>query len=374
MPYRIVPAATHIDFIGKWRPCLAASLSLIALGIVATPWNLHWGIDFAGGWEVQVRFAEEVETEEGAIREALAERDLAELSVVRFGEESDYLLRFFEAGASAATSPPRVDDVFDVLEIGADPQTVEEEETELAEDSGEVESAPDETELAEGAGEVEAPAEEEGADPTGARTLGQTADRILNTLRDRIGACSLERVEFVGPRVGAELREAGILSLLIAGLLILIYIAFRFNMLFAPGAVIALFHDVLVTSSLLVLMGREFNLQVLAALLAIVGYSLNDTIIVYDRVRENMLLRTTVDFPEVLNRGINQTLSRTLLTSATTMLAVMALLLLGGEVIQPFAMTMAIGILVGTYSSVYVAAPVLLGLEKRYGAKPSRTR
>ncbi len=184
---------------------------------------------------------------------------------------------------------------------------------------------------------------------------------------NEIGEVEVQRVEFVGPRVGGELRRDGITALGIACVLIVMYIAFRFSVRFAPGAVIALVHDVGITAGVFVIFGLEFDLRVLAALLAILGYSLNDTIIIYDRIRENMALRTKHDLVDVLNRSVNQTLARTVLTSGTTFVAVMALLFLGGEVIRPFAIAMSIGIVVGTYSSVFIAAPTLLWLETRLG-------
>ncbi len=186
-------------------------------------------------------------------------------------------------------------------------------------------------------------------------------------LGEQVGTVDVLRVETVGPRVGGELRRNGLLALLWSFCAILIYIAFRFSARFSPGAVIAVIHDVLVTCGIWVLLGFEFDLRVLAALLAIVGYSLNDTIIVYDRIRENLEIHTGVALQEVLNRSVNQTLSRTLLTSGTTMVAVLALWILGGDVIRPFAIAMAIGIVVGTYSSIYIAAPTLLVLENRFG-------
>jgi len=194
---------------------------------------------------------------------------------------------------------------------------------------------------------------------------GEVVDQIMAALRENVGEVREDRVEFVGPKVGEELRADGLRALGLAGLMVLGYIAFRFTTRFAPGAIVAVLHDVLVTGGLFVLLGMEFDLRVLAALLAIVGYSLNDTIIVYDRIRENMEIRTKSDLPEVINQSINQTLSRTILTSSTTLLAVGALLVLGGEVIRPFAIAMTIGIVVGTYSSVYIAAPILLLLESR---------
>lgn len=197
---------------------------------------------------------------------------------------------------------------------------------------------------------------------------------IMTELRDSIGPVQEDRVDFVGPRVGAELKRDGIQSLLIASVLILIYVAFRFSIRFAPGALVALLHDVFVTAGLFVLLGLEFNLSVLAALLAIVGYSLNDTIIVYDRIRENMESHTKANLPAVLNLSVNQTLSRTLLTSGTTLLAVLSLLFVGGEVIWSFSFAMAVGVLVGTYSSIYIASPTLLLLEGWLGPEEKKKK
>ena len=137
----------------------------------------------------------------------------------------------------------------------------------------------------------------------------------------------------------------------------------------APGAVVALLHDVAVTSAVWIVFQLEFDLRVLAALLAVLGYSLNDTIVVYDRIRENLALHTRSDLVDVLNRSVNETLSRTLLTGTTTLAALLGLLVLGGEVLRPFAIAMAIGILVGTYSSIYIAAPTLLWLERQRGGR-----
>jgi preprotein translocase subunit SecF len=192
-------------------------------------------------------------------------------------------------------------------------------------------------------------------------------DRILRLeqgLARRIGPLEVLRVEFVGPKVGAELRDDGLAAIGISCLLLMIYIAFRFTPRFAPGAVVALVHDVAVTSAVWVVFQLEFDLRVLAALLAVLGYSLNDTIVVYDRIRENLALHTRSDLVDVLNRSVNETLSRTLLTGVTSLVAVGALLVLAGEVVRPFALAMLIGIVVGTYSSVYIASPTLLGLER----------
>jgi len=198
---------------------------------------------------------------------------------------------------------------------------------------------------------------------------GELADQIRDALAKDVGAVTLERVDFVGPKVGAELRERGIEALLIASLLLLVYIAFRFTPLFAPGAIIAQVHDVLLTAGLMVVLGREFDLTMLAALLAILGYSINDKIVVYDRIRENMELHTTHDFPNMVNESLNQTLSRTVLTGGTAIFASLTLFLFGGPVIASFGLAMATGIVVGTYSSLWIATPILLWLHARYGAK-----
>jgi preprotein translocase subunit SecF len=174
-------------------------------------------------------------------------------------------------------------------------------------------------------------------------------------------------VGFVGPKVGEELRRDGLLSIGVASLLLLIYIGFRFTPIFAPGAIVAQVHDIVVTSALLVLFGSEFDLTVLGALLAILGYSINDKIVVYDRIRENLALHTAQDFPHMVNDSLNQTLSRTILTGGTAIFASFALYFWGGPVIATFGLAMGIGIIVGTYSSLYIATPILLWLQARYG-------
>ena len=175
-----------------------------------------------------------------------------------------------------------------------------------------------------------------------------------------------QRIESIGPRVGGEQTARGIWALVASWALILIYIWFRFDLRYAPGAVAALVHDVIITGGVFVALGWEFNLQVLAALLVVVGYSLNDTIVIYDRIRENVGLRGLTHLEDVVNQSINQTLSRTLLTSGTTLAVVAAILILGGPVLRDFAAALAIGVVVGTYSTIYVASTLLIFLERRY--------
>ncbi|MGB5200968.1 MAG: protein translocase subunit SecF [Sedimenticolaceae bacterium] len=176
----------------------------------------------------------------------------------------------------------------------------------------------------------------------------------------------LRRVEFVGPQVGDELTEDGALAVLVALIAILMYVAMRFEWRFAVGSVIALVHDVVITVGLFALLQIEFDLPVLAAILAVIGYSLNDTIVVFDRIRENFRKMRKGTPVEIVNRSLNETLSRTLVTSLTTLLVLMALFFLGGEIIHGFAFALLVGVLIGTYSSIYVAstAILMLGVSK----------
>jgi len=180
------------------------------------------------------------------------------------------------------------------------------------------------------------------------------------------GEVELRRMEFVGPQVGDELREQGGLAMLLALGLVTLYIAFRFQLKFALGAVAALAHDVIITLGFFSITGMEFNLTVLAAVLAVIGYSINDTIVVFDRIRENFRKLRRVEPDEVMNISITQTLARTLVTSLTTLLVVASLALFGGEMIFGFAVALIVGIIVGTYSSIYVASvtTLMLGVTK----------
>lgn len=187
-------------------------------------------------------------------------------------------------------------------------------------------------------------------------------DEIVALLREGAQGTSaaLRRVEFVGPQVGSELREQGGLALLTALGLVMLYVAFRFQFKFALSAVAALFHDVIIVFGIFSLMRWNFDLTVLAALLAVIGYSLNDTIVVSDRIRENFYRFERITPLQIINVSLNQTLVRTLITSLTTLLVLLSLLLLGGDQVRGFATALAIGVVVGTYSSMYVSANLLL--------------
>jgi len=188
------------------------------------------------------------------------------------------------------------------------------------------------------------------------------SNRAFTAIDNLAGKADLRRVEFVGPQVGDELTEDGGLAMLYALIGILIYVALRFEYRFAVGSVIALVHDVLITIGVFSLFQIEFDLPVLAAILAVIGYSLNDTIVVYDRIRENFRRMRKGSPEQIINTSLNQTLSRTLVTSFTTLLVLMALFLFGGEIIHGFALALIVGVVIGTYSSIYVASTAVLNL------------
>ena len=308
---------TRIDFIGRRRIAAIISISVIVIVLLSLFFRgLNLGIDFTGGTLVEVSYSSSVNTEE--VRTNLRRSGLDGVVVQYFGTSRDVLIR-----------------------LPADP------EVDAAESSSLIISS-----LREPYGETLA----ESSENDSQRCVFQDGTT---------GDCTVQmrRVEFVGPQVGGELTEKGGLAMLYALIGILAYVAWRFEWRFALGAVIALVHDVVVTVGIFSLLGLEFSLPVLAAVLAVIGYSLNDTIVVFDRIRENFRKMRKGTIVEIMNSAINQTLRRTLLTSLTTLLVVVTLILLGGEIIKGFAVALFIGILVGTYSSVFVASPVVLSLR-----------
>lgn len=187
--------------------------------------------------------------------------------------------------------------------------------------------------------------------------------RAISLSDESVNEVELRRSEFVGGQVGEELRDQGGLALLMALFVVMLYVAFRFQFKFSVGAVLALFHDVVIILGLFSIFQWDFDLTVFAALLAVIGYSLNDTIVVADRIRENFRIVRKGDAIEVMNLSLNQTLGRTIMTSLTTALVLLALMVLGGELIHNFALGLLIGVIVGTYSSIYVAANILLMMK-----------
>ena len=370
---------TNIDFLKyKWR-AIFASWALIALGVFAifVQKGLKFGIDFSGGTAIAVRFADRPDIDR--LRKLLDGAGLGEIGIQRYEEASknQVLIRVQQ---QAKEGRDVAGDVLDAMRRGLASPT----------DPGKIDVNTE--------GKATLAARLAAADPdhvagrsdvNAADYYARAADRIiarrseLGLFRSPADANAVEGVtapikawlqanafagpfvllsaENVGPQVGADLQKKAILAMVWSTVGMLAYIAFRFRSIpFGVGAIVALVHDTLITVGLLALFGREFNLVVVAALLTLVGYSVNDTVVVYDRVRENLKTPKKESLAAVINRSINQTLSRTILTSGATMLVVIALFILGGEVLHTFALTLMIGIVVGTYSSIYVAAAIVV--------------
>jgi preprotein translocase subunit SecF len=290
-----------IDFLGKRRIAFGLSGVLLLTAILALAVRgLNFGIDFTGGTLVEVGYPEPVALE--SIRSTLEAAGYEGATVQHFGSSEEVLIRLR-------------------------PQAT---------------------------GEIEGNARDARA---------RLSEAVLRALSEAAATdVELRRVEFVGPKVGEELREDGGLAMLIALIGILIYVGLRFEYRFSVGAVAALIHDVLITLGVFAVLQIEFDLTVLAALLAVIGYSLNDTIVVFDRIRENFRKLRKSGPLEVMNRSVNQTISRTLITSLTTLLVLLALYFLGGEVMNAFAIALITGVIIGTYSSIYVASAAAFAL------------
>lgn len=282
--------AKTFGFMGKSKAAMFFSIALILASFAAVAIKgLNYGVDFAGGTIVQVKYASAAPID--AMREKLKGNEIFEgASITEFGSADEVVIRMRSASSDV------------VVDIG---------------------------------------------------------DLTRETLKGT-GDFEVRRVDIVGPKVGSELKEKGIMSLVLAIAGILIYVAFRFEWRFALASVLALVHDVSIAMGAIALTQMEVNLDVLAALLTILGYSLNDTIIVFDRIREGIVGGKGREFSEIIDDSITNTLSRTTLTSLTTLFVVVTLFVWGGEIIHAFAFTLLVGITIGTYSSIFVASPMLL--------------
>lgn len=317
---RILKTDTHIDFLGLRYWGFALSGALIAASLVSlVARGLNFGIDFTGGTVVEIVYEQPVEVTE--VRKLLAEAGFGDAVVQYFGTARDLMVRL----------PPRPG-------------------RNSAQLSNAVMAA------------LRQPYQESPAEVVGPETAGAQWCTAPGVVEPRPCKVQMKRVEFVGPQVGDELTEQGAAAMLYALLGILVYVAWRFEWRFSLGAIGALVHDVLITLGFFSITGLEFNLTILAAVLAVIGYSLNDTIVVFDRIRENFPRLRKADTAAIMNASINQTLPRTLLTSFTTLLVLAALFGFGGDVIHGFSLALIVGIVVGTYSSIFVASPLVLHL------------
>ncbi len=302
----LISSKLNFDFVGRRKWAFLISGVLIFLSLLSiVTRGLNFGLDFSGGTVMQLRFPGPAPIAD--IRTALAGIDLGSAVIQEFGSPEEVLIRLH-----------------------------------LEEKPG-----------------------KEGA----AANVAQQIVTAINPLAGEGQKVELRRVEFVGPQVGHELTVNGIRAILYSWLAILIYVGFRFELRFAVGAVAALIHDVIVTIGFFSFTQKEFSLVVVAAILTIIGYSINDTIVVFDRIRdENKRLRQQ-PMEVVINEAINRTLSRTIITSFTVVLVLLALFFFGGEVIHDFAAALLLGVVVGTWSSIYVATPIVLHFNRWFSAK-----
>lgn len=284
---------------------------LVSIGSLATR-GLNLGLDFTGGTLVEMQFTPAAEIAE--VRSQLEALGFEDAQLVNYGSEQDVLVRL----------PKR---------IQVDDRLMEIYERETGLDFDEVNPG-----------------------------IGDLVFVALTSVMDSSDIV-LKRIEFVGPQVGEELREQGGLGLLIAILCVMVYVAVQFQIKFSLGAVVALLHDVVITVGIFSLLQIDFDLTVLAALLAVIGYSLNDTIVVADRIRENFRIVRRATPEEIIDKSLNQTLGRTLMTSATTLLVLISLFFFGGDILHGFALALIIGVVTGTYSSIFVAASLLMTLN-----------
>lgn len=302
----------NYDFMGKRKKMYLLSSIIIAVGfiILFTFKTIPLGIDFIGGTELQIQFRNNIEV--GALREAMDEAGFPGMEIKTMGEGNSVLLR--------------------------------------------------------------TPMQSEGT---------VVSDNIQNAIQSRFADNPFEvlRLDKVGPKIGAELRTNALFAIIFSLIAILIYLAFRFQFIFAVGAVIALFHDVLLTISCIAIanwifpgLRLEFNQSMLAAFLTLIGFSTNDTVIVFDRIRENIKLFKNEDIEDVMNKSINATLSRTVITSGLVFLTLLVLFVFGGEVNRSFAFTFAVGVITGTYSSIFIASAIVVDWKERELAKSGLRR
>lgn len=376
----IIKGKTNFDFIGKRRVALLIS-SLLNLGIIVgiAIFGFNLGVDFAGGTLVEVKFKEPLEAD--VVREAGKKGDLHDLSVQRIGSDADasFLLRMGGTTQLTAEVAKKAEDA--VRSLG-ELKFVQKPDLDngllnfrtaapLAPADNDVEARKAAKEAIEKSGigvkDVVRVGEAQGGGVDYQVHFAGMELKVSAALRANLPGKDFEvrRVDYVGPQVGKQLRNKGIMAILYAALFILVYVAFRFEFKFGPGALAAMLHDVIMVAGYFLVTRREFNLTSIAVLLTVLGYSINDTIVVYDRIREEMARYKGKPLAEIINIAVNDTLSRTILTSGVTALSLIGLLIFGVGEIFDFAAAMLIGIIVGTYSSVYIASPLTIWLDER---------
>jgi preprotein translocase subunit SecF len=379
----------NVDWMGRAKYFVTLSLVLLAVGWASILKNggLRYGIDFRGGTLVYVRFAGTPPIDQ--IRKGLQSAGLANSTIQSISDignsasQRDVVIGLEQKGTGDESLDAGKDAILNVLHqtFGTDTSGKQDFNSIAAPALADYLTTKDPLALGTNAGDrykelaqrlIDARDRDQGGIVTSfdelKNALGVTP-QVINALTSgfSLGNFTIRNVEIVGPKVGAQLRRQAVLATLYALLGMLVYIAFRFEWIYGAAAVIAVFHDVLITLGFFSLFHYEISLTVIAALLTLVGYSMNDTIVIFDRVRENLRLMRREPFAAIVNKSINQTLSRTILTSGLTFLTVVVLYLMGGEVLRAFAFAMVVGVVVGTYSSFGIAAPIVVVWNKYRG-------
>jgi preprotein translocase subunit SecF len=375
---QFIPDNVNIDFVGKRRIAAIGSAILVVASIILfVVMGPNWGIDFTGGAEIRLHFTESEIVEIGEVRDAIEAANLPGDSVQSIGspEDNEYSIRVQDAAFGSDEVREQVKQTLGGA-FGADWIQEERFDAEVGANMTLLHGGPavpletikEKLKGIEGLDVRMAP-----DDNTFYVKLPGLSQQVEEALAQQLAEHPFEvlQVDSVGPKVGGDLRRQGFISIFATLVLVLVYVAFRFDLTFAPGAVVALFHDVTIVIGVFVLIQREVNISIIGALLTIIGYSLNDTIVIYDRIRENMERYRRKDMAGLINASVNETLNRTLNTSLTTLAAMLVFLFMGGPVIETFALAIALGVIVGTYSTVYVASPMILIMED---VKPSLVR
>ena len=360
----------HIDWMGRRKLFYLVSASLFLLGLInIIIRGLEFGIDFKGGSEIILQFDKPIDI--GQVRGEVEKLGLGNVELKTYGGDNTVLIRTELQNIPAALYPRVLQSIQN--EIDNSIPGIERRITDSTQNSITFTLPnPDTTNiLVDKLSEAGFQTAKVSEEPTNNQMLVSVgiSDWIKENLKEKFtdNQFKVLKEDQVGPKVGAELKRDAVLAVFLSLVVILIYLAFRFKFIFALGAVLALFHDVLITLGLYSLLygvipglNLEIDLAIVAAFLTLVGYSINDTVIVFDRVRENLKIHKTMPLFDVLNMSINRTMSRTILTGGTTLLAVLVIFIFGGEVLRAFAFTLAFGIIIGTYSSIFVASALVL--------------
>ena len=389
--FEVIKSDTNIDFIGRQKYWIGLSIVLVLLTILMLPLNayvfadrghmLNWGVDFRGGTELVVEFSRPVEAAQ--VHQALADAGLHNAEVVRYGSggpgtTSSYMVRM---GAVSVMSPDQAKKVEASLATVAGANLRKFESSEggdkvyLRFDKNIEPSAIANAFKAAGTEAAQVQPFGPPQDNTYEITLVGMDGEVRKALDAKLGAGAVKaipQVSSVGAKAGKQLQVDGVRALLGAILLIVVYVAFRFDFRYGPGTIVALLHDAVITVGAFAVTYKEFSLTTMAALLTIIGFSMNDTIVVFDRIREDAAKYRDRKFDRVVNHAINETLSRTILTSATVFFVTLAMNIFGTGVIRDFAFAMNVGVIVGTYSSIFIASPILIWLNDKYVAMQKR--